>query len=460
VLKRLREVARTYEGQARHSAVSRAKDSRDRLGALKRSAQSSRLVVVFSSMVGSQLGSAVLGVLFWAISARTLSADQVGLGAALVAAMNLFSILGVLGIGTSLLEHFKVAAPVDRSALLSTGLGVAWTGGAIVTIAWLIIDHVISFPGVLHSPSFLTGSILVAASAIAATCSAFDQAVHGMGASRDQLRRNIIASIFRIGLLLLAVYLHVKDGRVILVAWALGLVGSLVATTLLSPRFRFGSRVPPKERLRIIRSNWRAALGHHALTLAMVSSSLTLPVVVASILPATEMAFFTSARLLADSALMLPYFLTVALFAAVSDLEEFRIKARRTIALGIGLAFCLLAGAAIFGKYLLLAFGSTYSQAAQSTLLLLLLVGPVLVIKDHFVALKRMQQKRKQGAIAMTIWTGAELGGALAGAAMGTVRTLCIGWISMSAICALIALPVLVRSMRKPPANCGEVIKG
>jgi hypothetical protein len=376
----------------------------------------------------------------------------VGLGAALVAAMNLFSILGVLGIGTSLLEHFKVAAPVDRSALLSTGLGVAWTGGAIVTIVWLIIDHVISFPGVLHSPSLLTGSILVVASAIAATCSAFDQAVHGMGASRDQLRRNIIASILRIGLLLLAVYLNVKDGRVILVAWALGLVGSLAAT-LLSPRFRFGSRVPPKERLHIIRSNWRAALGHHSLTLAMVSSSLMLPVVVASILPATEMAFFTSARLLADSALMLPYFLTVALFAAVRDLEEFRIKARRTVALGIGLAFCLLAGGAIFGKYLLLAFGSTYSQAAQSTLLLLLLVGPVLVIKDHFVALKRMQQKRKQGAIAMTIWTGAELGGALAGAAMGTVRTLCIGWILMSAICALIALPVLVQSIRKPPAT-------
>jgi O-antigen/teichoic acid export membrane protein len=41
---------------------------------------------VFASLVGSQLSGAVFGLVFWTLAARALTPDQVGVGAALVAA--------------------------------------------------------------------------------------------------------------------------------------------------------------------------------------------------------------------------------------------------------------------------------------------------------------------------------------------------------------------------------------
>ena len=89
------------------------------------------------------MGGGVLGLVFWTLAARALAPEQVGVGAALVAGATLFSTFGVLGIGTLLLERFKVVAVTDRRALLSTGLGVAGMGGALVAV--------IAMPFVAHS---------------------------------------------------------------------------------------------------------------------------------------------------------------------------------------------------------------------------------------------------------------------------------------------------------------------
>ena len=50
----------------------------------------------------------MLGLVFWTLAARALTPEQLGVGAGLVAAMTLLSTFGVLGIGTLLLERFKV----------------------------------------------------------------------------------------------------------------------------------------------------------------------------------------------------------------------------------------------------------------------------------------------------------------------------------------------------------------
>src|ERR1700694_2138655 len=77
------------------------------LGAkLRKLVQPSQLWGVFAALVGSQLGSGILGLVFWTIAARAVTPEQVGVGAALVAAMTLFSTFGILGVGTLLLERF------------------------------------------------------------------------------------------------------------------------------------------------------------------------------------------------------------------------------------------------------------------------------------------------------------------------------------------------------------------
>jgi O-antigen/teichoic acid export membrane protein len=412
----------------------------------------SRLLGVFASLVGSQLGSAALGLVFWTLAARALTPEQVGVGAALVAAMTLLSNFGVLGIGTLLLERFRVVSLTDRRALLSTGLGIAGIGGALVAAGWLGLSASAHLSGVLGDLSPSSALLLVGTTGIAATCSAFDQAAIGLGASSVQLRRNLLAAIVRIAVLSGAIGLNVRSGQVILVSWTVGLVASLLATPL-RRHLPSHARVTIGQRWHLVRNHWAVAMGHHGLTLALVSSPLMLPVVVASLMPATQTAYFNQARLFSDTVLAVPFFLTIALFATVDSLDDFRRKAPRTLIMGLVLALSVILAGALFGRLLLLIFGTSYSQESWPLLLLLLAVGPALVLKDHFVVLRRLQGMRRQGALTMALWSAAELTGAVAGGLVGGMTMLCLGWLAMSTACALIALPVLIRALRRQPTG-------
>ena len=411
-----------------------------------------RLLGVFVSLVGSQLGGAALGLIFWTLAARAFTLEQVGVAAALVAAMNLLSMFGVLGVGTLLLERFKVVSVTDRRPLLGTGLGIAGLGGVLVATGWLGLSALAHLSGTLGDLSLSSALLLVGTTGIAATCTAFDHAVIGMGASSVQLRRNIIASIIKIAVLAGAILLHFRSGEAIFVSWTVGLVGSLLATPLrrhLAP----SAQVTIGQRWHFVRNYWTVAMGHHGLTLAMVPSSLMLSVVVASLMSATQTAYFNQGRLLGETALGLPYFLTIALFATAKDLEGFRRKAPRTLILGMVLALSFILAGALFGRFLLLIFGTSYSVESWPLLLVILATGPALVVKDHFAVLRRLQRKRRQGALTMGLWTVAELTGGVVGGLVGGMTMLCVGWLATSTACALIALPVLRRAIRRQPTG-------
>lgn len=413
------------------------------------------LLSIFASQVGAHVGSALLGLVFWILAARSLTPDQLGLGAALVAAMTLLSMLGLFGVGTLLLERFKFAAIADRWPLFTTGLAAAAAGGVLATGGWIAISQCAQFDGVLGDLRPIHLLLLIAATAIATVCAAFDQAVIGMGASTVQLRRNILASCLRIAFLIGAVALEFRGGEVILVAWMFGLVCSLLASPIrrhVLPR----SAVSTQLRWSLIRQHWTTAVGHHGLTLALASSSLMLPVVVASMLSAEQTAHFSQARLLADTALAIPYFLTIALFATVPGMEGFGRTARKTILLGMGLAVCLFAGAALLGPIVLLPFGREYVEASPPLLLLMLAGGPALVIKDHYAVLCRLRSTRVSGAVVMGLWTAAELVGAVVGGLSGSPAMVCVGWLATSSACALIALPVLIKGIRGAAQPDGE----
>jgi O-antigen/teichoic acid export membrane protein len=412
----------------------------------------SRLLGVFASLVGSQLGGAVLGLVFWTLAARALTPEQLGVGAGLVAAMTLLSWFGVLGIGTLLLERFQVVSVTDRRALVGTGLGIAGMGGALVAGGWVALSAPLHLSGVLGDLSLSSALLLVGTTGIAAVCSAFDQAVIGMGVSSLQLRRNLFAAILRIAVLSGAIALNVRSGEAILVSWTVGFVGSLLATPLrrhLPPH----ARVTIGQRWHLVRNHWAVAMGHHGLSLAVASTSLMLPVIVALLMSATQTAYFNQARLLGETTSALPYLLTLALFATAESMEGFRRKAPRTLIMGTVLALSFIVVGALFGRVLLLMFGTSYSQQSWPLLMIILAGAPGMVIKDHFVVLRRLQGRRRQGALTMALWSAAELTGAVVGGLVGGTTMLCLGWLAMSTACALIALPMVIRAVRRQPTG-------
>ncbi|MGB8407792.1 MAG: hypothetical protein WCE30_27375 [Mycobacterium sp.] len=437
------------------STVARSRQSVDDAQSHTAVREKNALTDVFASLMGSHVGGALLGLVFWILAAHVFTPAQVGVGAALVAAMTLLSELALLGVDTLLLERFKFVSVGDRWALFITGMVVTAGAGALIALAALAVLRLIRPAGVMGDLSSVDAVLLVLATVIAAVCAVFDQASIGMGAGAVQLRRNLSASALRIAVLVGATVLRCSNGYLILVAWIVGMVGSLAVCRLQRealPR----SVVTGRERLQLVRAHWTTALGHHGLTLAMGTGALMLPVVVAALIPAEQTAYFVQARLLSDTALALPFLLTVALFATAVDIDEFRRTARYTICLGLAFALCLIGGAAVLGRALLMLFGSQYANESRPLLLILLCTGPVLVIKDHFAVLRRLQGKRISGAVAMALWAAAELSGAIVGGLTGSVPRLCIGWLVMSVVSALVALPVLVNGMRRPPAMVAQ----
>ena len=191
-----------------------------------------------------------------------------------------------------------------------------------------------------------------------------------------------------------------------------------------------------------------------------------LPVIVASLMPATQTAYFNQANLLGATLAGLPFYLTFALFATAENVEGFRRQAPRTFIMGMVLALSIIVTGALFGRVLLLMFGASYSQKSWPLLLIILASGPAIVIKDHFVVLRRLQGMRRQGALTVALWSAAELTGAVVGGLVGGTTMLCLGWLAMSAACALIALPALMRAMRRQPTgdeshrHRGPLVKG
>ena len=410
----------------------------------------SRLLGIFSSLVGSHLGNSLLGFVFWTLAARTVTPAELGVGAALVAAMALFSFLGLLGVGTLLIERFKEVPEPERRPLFSTGLGVAGVGGAVVAGAGLGVVVLLQVSGVLGDLSAVTALTLVAASGIAAASLAFDQGAIGMGASNLQLQRNIFSSVARIVVLVAAILLDIRTGQAILAAWVVGMVASFFFVVIPVRRHlpRSG-RVTFRQRWHLIRDHWTVAIGHYSISMAVGLSTTILPVIVASMMSATQTAYFSQAKLLAVACLVLPLFLTVALFATVNGMDGFRRTAPRTLVAGMALSLLIIIGAAVFGRYLLLLFGENYAEASYPLLLLYVCVGPTHVIKDHLVVMRRLQGRRTRGAIETGLWTAAELVGPIVGGLFGSVTTMLLGWLATSIVCALIAVPVVLKGLKK-----------
>lgn len=407
------------------------------------------LLTIFAALTGSHVGGLALGLFFWMIAAHTLTPHQVGVGAALIAATTLLQTLGQLGIGTLMLERFKFLAGGECRALFSTGLTAAVIGSVVVAAVWAALSSLIELPGALGDLSPSAFLLVVIAAGVFAARTTFDQAMIAMGASSVQLRRNLLEAGLRIAAFGGLIALGFRDGKIILLCWIVSSAASLGVYLLrvdLPARTWSGAR----QRLTLVRSYWTVALGHHGLSLALVSGGLLLPVVVASMMPADQTAYFSQARMLADAGLALPYFLATALLTTSRDLDTFRRNAVRTFAMGMALVVALFAGALLIGRHLLMLFGPQYAQESLPLLLLLLASGPILVVKDHFSVLRRLQNRRAAGAVAMASWTVVELSGAVAGSMVGDVHTLCMGWLAASGGCALVALPALLKVMRKP----------
>lgn len=397
------------------------------------------------SLVGATVVTSGLGFIYWWLAARTFPPAAVGFAAALVSAMTLLGTVSDLGLGTMLIGQLSRQPgeewPLITAALLTTGA----IGGLLGVAAALAAP---AFSADLTPVAGSAGTIGLFAVGVSLTAITLvlDQALIGLLRGHLQFGRNaVFAGVKLLALGGAAWWLVARLGLIIFATWVGGLVVSLLGV--------FGIIVARNRRVLWRRPQWlslwrlgRLSLAHYGLNLALNIAPLTLPLVVTALLTATANAYFYAAWMIASFLATAPLALTVSLYAVGSSAPtELTRKIRLTMSLalvvGVVGSTCLVAGADL----ILRVYGPLYAEhAAWSLRILSLSVFPV-IIKNHYVAIRRVQRRVAGAALAMAGGGVLEVALAAAGAEFGGLAGLCLGWLVALCIEAIFTMPAVYR---------------
>jgi hypothetical protein len=284
-----------------------------------------------------------------------------------------------------------------------------------------------------------------------------DLAILGAAGGVVQLSRNIIASVAKLGFLILSIDLGSTSGMAMYAAWSAGLMLSIPTCYryFRKPPHRRSRRNLRRSGLEELKGVWRIAAGNHLLNLALTIPMLVHPVIAALMVTPSETARFSTARLAAMFLLTIPYALPAALLAQAGHSEEAaRARIRLTLPLGLAVSLLLYAIAAPTAGFALSLFGKDYSgYGAVRDFRILCLAAVLLVIKDHYVALRRVQGRLGRAAKVILSGMALEIAAPLIGAYLGGTAGLCWGWLFALLAEAIGVAPVVVGVWKTVPSD-------
>ncbi len=406
-----------------------------------------RLTGIASAILGSNVITSALGVVFWMLSAQGLAPASVGQLGAATAAMGLIGSLGAMGLGPLLISELPGARPDEQRSLFTVGVLSALVLGALLgggfgaaAGAWQGAWEPIAAPGAgwwwFAAGCALTGLSMV-----------FDQAMLVVGNPRTQVWRNLVASVWKLVALALAMVVSMADVTVALAAWVSGLAVGAVLALVAGARRLPGDGLPSMSRLRATVSTfWRASLAHCGINYALTVTGMAMPPLIAFLVTPEDNALYTTARLATMLGFMIPYAVSISVFARAAgntDVDHDYLGKVFWLSLGLSLIMCI--GVVIVAPLVLWFFGSTYVESGTIVLRVMSLAGPLLVFKDQFIARRRIE-RRLDSLLAYVIAGGiAEVAFMVVGAGAYGLLGALVGWLIAMTFEALYAALFLFR---------------
>ncbi len=423
-----------------------------------------RLLTIAMSMVGTQIVTSVLGAAFWSLAARAYAVDAVGVGSAAIAAMTVLGSVGMLGLGTLLMAKLPtIQRESDRLGLMRASMTVVGCASGILAVAWTAVTPLLSDTLRPISSNVFAATLFCVGVVLFAVTTMLDFALLSAAGGAVQFVRNVVTSVVKLGLIPVFVVVGWTSGLDLYLAWTLGLGLSL-------PVCYRHFRRPPHDGLprdgtapqalrfagfRQLRAMRGEAGGHHMLNLALQIPTLILPILAAVAATAADTAYFTTARLAASFFFIIPFALAIAVFAhSGQDEEKALANIRLTLPLGLAAAAGIFLVTAPFASLVMTIFGGAYtSGVAVSAFRIMMLAGVPLVVKDHYVSVRRVQGRLGSAVRVVGVGTAMEIVLALAGGRLGGVNGLCWGWLLAVVLEGLITLPPLLMVLRHSRPN-------
>jgi O-antigen/teichoic acid export membrane protein len=416
-----------------------------------------RLFTTFSYLVAKQGATAVLGLAYWVMASRLFSARDVGLAASGSSVAFFLVAIGALGIPILLLAELDSIDPSERRIAITTGTVIASTVVLILSLGSLALAPYIGNSLLAIRDDPVTALLFVIGSVAIMAATTFDNAAIGLHRGSAQLTRGTLGSLIKLVCVAVLVAVGVRTSAGLLFAWSIGFAVSLVACVPMLRLEKASTRTSLRERLAISRRYGMLSFKHHVLNLSINSISYIVPLTAALLIGPQQVAYFTAAFLLSATVLIIPYLLTLSLFAErAGDEGLLHRHIRNTLPVGLAICGAIVVVVELTAPLVLRIFGPAYAVNGATALRLLILVGPSYVIKDHYVAIRRAQGRLSEASKIMAIGTTAEVIGSAIGAVLGSMNGLCIGWAIAATGEALLLMPAIMRVYRRPPTSATD----
>jgi len=342
---------------------------------------------------------ALCGFFFWMVVARFYTEAEVGFSSAIISAISLIAIISLVGLNTSLIRFLPQA---DKPQEL---MNTCYTLSSLVS---LIVASVFVVGLGFWSPALAfiqQNAIFTAAFIVFALLWTLSSLVDSTFIARRRasfvLSKNTIYSVLKIPLPVLFVLFFRTFG--IVASWGIAIAIALaVSLFLFLPKVQNPYKPVPTLRSGLIKDMWHYSAGNYLANLLASSPTLILPLMVVNLLGAEQNAYFYIAWAIAGLLFAIPGAVSQSLFAEGSHFED---KLRENVTKSLKFTFLLLVPAVIIfilvGKWLLLAFGQSYSLNALKLLWILSLSSLPRSINYIYTSILRVKSRLKE---LMAIW--------------------------------------------------------
>jgi O-antigen/teichoic acid export membrane protein len=342
---------------------------------------------------------ALLGFFFWMIVARFYTEAEVGFGSAIISAISLLSLISLVGLNISLIRFLPHAdKPQDLinscytlSILISLVIaGIFLAGLGFWSPALAFVNQ-----NAIFASAFIVFTILwMLLNMLTFTFIARRRAGF-------VLFKNAIFSVLKLPLPILFVPFFHTFG--IIASWGIAAaVAVAVSVFLFLPKVQDSYKPVPTLKLSLLKDMWRYSGGNYLANLFMASPAYILPLMVVNMLGAEQNAYFYIGWMMAGLLFAIPMAVSQSLFAEGSYFED---KLKENVTRSLKFTYLLLVPAVIVlilaGKWLLLAFGQSYSLNALHLLWVLSLSSLPLAISYIYTGILRVTGRIKE---LMAIW--------------------------------------------------------
>lgn len=336
--------------------------------------------------------NATLGFVFWIVVAKFYTPADVGLAAALIAAMGLSVSLSNLGLGFGLIRFLSSAAEKAKAVINST----LTIGGLASIVAALIFLAGIGLwsPALLfvqQNPIFLTSFVLF--TLVLSLASLLDSVFIAKRSAKFVFVKHAITSSLKIPIVIVLATMFGAFG----IFASLGLatfVALVMAVLWFLPKVQPGYIPLPVIRKEVVNETIHYSLGNYIADLLWTAPAMLLPLMVVNILGAEMNAYFYMAWMTANLLFSVPLAISFSLFAeGAHDEKLFRSNITRAVKLALLLLIPLILVIFGIGGKVLLLFGRAYSQSGTMLLWVLAVSAIPVSINYIYMAINRVRFK-------------------------------------------------------------------